>query len=69
MTSGWLGSMGLDTQSWAEIHKKSRKTLACPSCPMGDKELNRLMEGEFSPMVSYMTHFMGKIPLAQISKT
>jgi len=61
MTSGWLGSMGLDTESWAEIHKKSRKALACPSCPMGDKELNRLTEGEFSPMVSYMTHFMGEM--------
>ncbi len=61
MTSGWLGGMGLDTESWAEIHKRSRKTLACPSCPMGEKELNRLREGEFSPMVSYMTHFMGEV--------
>lgn len=61
MTSGWLGGMGLDTESWAEIHRKTRRTLACPSCPMGDKELNRLREGQYSPMVSYMTHFMGEM--------
>jgi aldehyde:ferredoxin oxidoreductase len=60
MTSGWIGGMGLDTVSFAEIHKKSRKTLACPSCPMGDKERIRLTEGEYAPMVAYMTDFMAE---------
>ena len=60
MTAGWLGSLGLDTQSWDGIHRQSRNALACPSCPMGDKERNRLREGDFSPMVTYMTHFMGE---------
>ena len=61
MTAGWIGAMGLDTESFSDIHKKSRKTLACPSCPMGDKELVRLREGEYSPMTTYMTHFMGEM--------
>jgi aldehyde:ferredoxin oxidoreductase len=60
MTSGWLGAMGLDLGDWDRIHKESRRTLACPSCPMGDKELNRLREGEYSPMTAYMTDFMGE---------
>jgi len=60
MTAGWIGAMGLDTESWAEIHKKARKTLACPSCPMGDKERIRLTEGEYAPKVAYMTDFMGE---------
>jgi aldehyde:ferredoxin oxidoreductase len=60
MTSQWIAGMGLSINGWDEIHKKSRKTLACPSCPMGDKELNRIREGEYAPMVSYMTDFMGE---------
>jgi len=60
MTSGWLGAMGLDLGDWDKIHKETRRTLACPSCPMGDKELNRLREGEYSPMTAYMTDFMGE---------
>ncbi len=60
MTSGWLGAMGLDLSDWDKIHKETRRTLACPSCPMGDKELNRLREGEYSPMTAYMTDFMGE---------
>ena len=60
MTSGWLGAMGLDISDWDKLHKETRRTLACPSCPMGDKELNRLREGEYSPMTAYMTDFMGE---------
>ncbi|MBE0414997.1 MAG: hypothetical protein IBX36_00445 [Dehalococcoidia bacterium] len=61
MTTGWLGALAeVDVDAWDEIHKKSRKTLACPSCPMGDKELVRLTEGEYAPMVGYMTDFMAE---------
>lgn len=60
MTSQWIAGMGLSIDGWDEIHKNTRKTLACPSCPMGDKELNRIREGEYAPMVSYMTDFMGE---------
>jgi len=60
MTSGWFSAMGLDIGGWDEIHKEARKTLACPSCPMGDKELNRLREGEYAPMTAYLTDFMGE---------
>ena len=60
MTSGWLGAMGLDISDWDKLHKETRRTLACPSCPMGDKELNRLREGKYSPMTAYMTDFMGE---------
>lgn len=60
MTSQWMAGMGLAIDGWDDIHKESRKTLACPSCPMGDKELNRLKHGEYAPMVAYMTDFMGE---------
>lgn len=63
MTSGWIGGV----ESWAEIHKNCRKTLACPSCPMGDKELIRIKEGEYAPMAAYMTDFMGEFEFS--SKT
>jgi aldehyde:ferredoxin oxidoreductase len=60
MTSQWMAGMGLSIDGWDEIHKTSRKTLACPSCPMGDKEFNRLEKGEFAPMKAYLTDFMGE---------
>ena len=60
MTYQWMAGMGLTIDGWDDIHKASRKTLACPSCPMGDKELNRLKHGEYAPMVAYMTDFMGE---------
>ena len=60
MASGWFSGMGLDIGDWVEIHRKSRKPLACPSCPMGDKELSRLREGEYAPFTAYMTDFMGE---------
>jgi len=57
MSTSWLGMGG---QGWDDIHRDSRQTLACPSCPMGDKERHRLTEGDYSPMVSYSTDFMGE---------
>ena len=57
MSAGWLGMGG---QGWEDIHRESRQTLSCPSCPMGDKERHRLTKGECSPMVSYSTDFMGE---------
>ena len=40
-----------------EIHYRSRRPLACASCPTADKELNRLREGPYAGMVTYMTHY------------
>lgn len=42
-----------------ELHKAYRKTLACPSCPIADKESICFSEGPFSGMKSYTTAFMG----------
>ena len=61
MTKGWAADMGLGVDGWDEIHKKARQALACPSCPMGDKEVNRLTEGEYAPMVAYLTDFMMEV--------
>jgi len=64
MTVGWMAGLGMGMENWDKIHKKCRKTLACPSCPMGDKEINRLREGEFAPMDAYLTDFMGEVELS-----
>ena len=61
MTKGWAADMGMGIDGWDEIHKKARKTLACPSCPMGDKEVNRISEGEYAPMRAYFTDFMMEV--------
>jgi len=42
------------------IHRKARTPLACISCPMADKDRIRLTEGEYAPMLTYMTDFMGQ---------
>ncbi len=60
MTVEWLSAMGRSSGGWEEIHIASRQALACPSCPMADKEVKRLREGEFSPSTAYMTDFMGQ---------
>ncbi len=60
MTLDWLKAMGRSSGEWEDIHNKVRQTLACPSCPMGDKEVKRLREGEFAPGTVYMTDFMGQ---------
>lgn len=60
MTLDWLKAMGRSSGEWEEIQAKARQTLACPSCPMGDKEVKRLPDGEFAPSRVYMTDFMGQ---------
>ena len=60
MTVDWLAAMGRSSGSWEKIHIAARQALACPSCPMADKEVKRLREGEFSPSTAYMTDFMGQ---------
>ncbi len=60
MTVEWLSAMGRGSASWEDIHTAVRQALACPSCPMADKEVKRLREGEFSPSTAYMTDFMGQ---------
>ena len=65
MTKGWIGMAtqmaGIDIDVWDEIHKKSRKGLACPSCPIGDKDRINIKTGEYAPYVAYMTDFMGEV--------
>ncbi|MDY6881744.1 MAG: aldehyde ferredoxin oxidoreductase C-terminal domain-containing protein [Thermodesulfobacteriota bacterium] len=34
--------------NFARTYSKSRKTLACPSCPMGDKEIVKIREGRYA---------------------
>jgi len=60
MTLDWLAAMGSGSAKWEDIHNSVRQALACPSCPMADKEVKRLREGEFSPSTAYMTDFMGQ---------
>jgi len=45
---------------FGELHRKSFRPLACPSCPLADKEVNRLIEGPYAGMVTYMTHFVAR---------
>lgn len=40
-----------------EMHRKTFRLLACPSCPLADKEVNRLVEGPYAGLVTYMPHF------------
>jgi len=60
MTVEWLSAMGRSSGGWEEIHNSVRQALACPSCPMADKEVKRLREGEYAPAAAYMTDFMGQ---------
>jgi len=36
-----------------EIHKRCRQKLACPTCPMADKDRIDLREGDYAPMITY----------------
>jgi len=45
---------------FGELHRKTFRPLACPSCPLADKEVNRLAEGPYAGMVTYMTHFLAR---------
>ena len=48
------------------LTKLKKKRIACPSCPMGDKDILELREGEFSGLLNYTTSiinpFMMLIP-------
>jgi len=37
------------------LKKLKRKRIACPSCPMGDKDILELREGEFAGLIHYAT--------------
>ena len=41
----------------AEMHQQSRKPLACPSCPLADKEIVKLGEDKGRSIVTYTTDF------------
>jgi len=43
-------------QDLAELHQKTRQPLACPSCPLADKEVVRLSEGPYAGLQTYMPH-------------
>jgi len=40
----------------AELHQRTRKPLACPSCPLADKVMVRLSEGPYAGIQTYMPH-------------
>jgi len=40
----------------AEIHQKTRRPLACPSCPLADKVMVRLEDGPYAGLQTYMPH-------------
>ncbi len=40
----------------AELHRKTRKPLACPSCPLADKEVVTLCEGPYAGLQTYGPH-------------
>jgi len=65
MTKGWAGMAaqlgGIDLDRWDEIHRTCRKGIACPSCPIGDKDRINIGEGEYAPSIAYMTDFMGEV--------
>jgi aldehyde:ferredoxin oxidoreductase len=39
-----------------ELHQKTRKPLACPSCPLADKQVVMLTEGPYAGLQTYMPH-------------
>ena len=55
LQNGMLPSFGLE-----ELHRETFRVLACPSCPLADKEVHRLTQGPYAGMVTYMTHFMAR---------
>ena len=55
LENGMLPSFGLE-----ELHRETFRVLACPSCPLADKEVHRLTQGPYAGMVTYMTHFMAR---------
>ncbi|MDP2952396.1 MAG: aldehyde ferredoxin oxidoreductase C-terminal domain-containing protein, partial [Chloroflexota bacterium] len=40
-----------------QVHCRHRKVMACPSCPVGEKEMVRLEEGSYAGLVTYLPHF------------
>ena len=40
----------------AELHQRTRRPLACPSCPLADKVMVRLSEGPYAGLQTYMPH-------------
>jgi aldehyde:ferredoxin oxidoreductase len=60
---GWGGREALTSTGMtaldkdiAEVHRRNRQGLACPSCPVGDKEFIHLKEGPFAGLQTYMPH-------------
>ena len=43
-------------EDMTELHEKTRKPLACPSCPLADKVMVRLEEGPYAGIQTYMPH-------------
>jgi len=52
------GAYGPPFKETLELHKASRKNVACPSCPMGDKDRIKITKGDYAPMTGYMTDFL-----------
>ncbi|MBI5443068.1 MAG: hypothetical protein HY900_17870 [Deltaproteobacteria bacterium] len=63
-TAGWRASgQGFLSQELVrgvlDEHRACRKALACPSCPVADKESVCFSEGPFAGLKTYVTAFMG----------
>ena len=41
-----------------ELYHRTRKPLACPSCPLADKQVVMLSEGPYAGLQTYMTHLI-----------
>ena len=42
--------------SMTELHQRARRPLACPSCPLADKEMVTLSAGPYAGLQTYMPH-------------
>jgi aldehyde:ferredoxin oxidoreductase len=50
-----IGMNPLGTEE-TEVHRRSRQTMACPSCPVAEKEHIQLKEGPYAGLVTYLNH-------------
>lgn len=57
LSDNWSELKLVPGKAIGEVHQRSRKALACASCPLADKEVCRVGEGEGNRMVTYVTHF------------
>jgi len=73
----WRGARAIlsdkDRAEIREVHARSRKPLACPSCPIAEKEVVKLEDEEGKTIVTYLPHlraprFDGESAAAEFAK-